>query len=316
MARRGRAPGTGREASALTAASESIQPLSEALAAGWQEGWINRPQGPLRYATAGTGIPLVLCHGFIGSAENFESWVPRLSRHRQLVIPDLPGFGGSAPLPGAHTSRALAAEVLALLDQLQLRRYELGGLCLGAAVALEILAMAPDRAQRMILHTPLLAPGSVARTFRVQARLATAPGVFELISFLGRRRVLADLYRRVAVEGNAEVDRRAADLNFANQVRADPRAAREWLRDGMAADFRALLDAWKGPVAVLVAGDDRLLELDRVAEYCSRRPRTEISVIPSAGHGWDAELIRRQLDVLESFLAEAESVPHPAAAAG
>lgn len=284
----------------------------EALAAGWREQWIDRPQGRMRYVTAGSGTPLVLCHGFIGSAENFENWVPRLARQRLLVLPDLPGFGSSAPLQGPHTSRALAAELLALLDHLQLRRYELGGLCLGAAVALELLAMAPERPERLILHTPLLDPSSVARTFRVQSRVATAPAIFEFISFLGRRRVLADFYRRVAVEGAAEVDRRSADLNFANQLRADPRAAREWLRDGLGVDFRALLDGWKGPVEVLVAGDDRIVELDRLRRYCAGRPQTELSVIDSAGHGWDAELIRRQLDVLERFLAGRESsVPLP-----
>jgi len=276
------------------------------LAAGWQEHWIDRPQGRMRYVTAGVGAPLVLCHGFIGSAENFESWVPRLAQHRLLVIPDLPGFGASAPIKGRHTSRAMGSEVLALLDHLQLRRYELGGLCLGAAVALELLAMAPERPERLILHTPLLDPSSVARTFRIQSRVATTPAIFEVISFLGKRRVLADFYRRVAVEGAAEVDRRAADLNFANQVRANPRAAREWLRDGLGVDFRALLDGWSGPVEVLVAADDRIVELPRLRSYCASRPRTDLSVIDSAGHGWDAELIRRQLDVLEGFLAGRE----------
>ncbi len=282
---------------------DSIEPLGAAVAAGWREAFIDRPQGRLRYVIAGEGIPLVLCHGFIGSAENFESWVPRLARGRKLVIPDLPGFGSSAALLGAHTSRALAAEVLALLDQLGLGRYELGGLCLGAAVAMELLAMEPDRARRVILHTPLLDPTSVSPSFRLQVRLGTAPGLFRLISYLGRRRRLADFYRRVAVEGRTEIDRRSADVNFANQVRADPRAAREWLQDGVRSDFRPLLNGWGGPVAVLAAADDRLLDLDRLEEFCARRPQTQISVISAAGHGWDAELIRRQLDVLESFLA-------------
>lgn len=289
--------------------------MPEALASGWEERWLDRPQGKLRYVTAGAGLPLVLCHGFIGSAENFETWVPRLARLRRLVIPDLPGFGGSAPLPGTHSSRALAAEVRALLDQLALPEYELGGLCLGAAVAMELLAMAPDRPRRLILHTPLLDPASVSRSFRLQSQLGTTPGVFRAISFLGRRRVLADFYRRVAVEGGAEIDRRAADLNFANQVRADPRAAREWLRDGMAANYRPLLSGWSGPIAVLVAGDDKLLDLSRVQAFCAARPQTELSVIPAAGHGWDAELIRRQLDILEGFLtgagSAAEAMPAP-----
>ncbi|HEY6538691.1 MAG TPA: alpha/beta fold hydrolase, partial [Candidatus Dormibacteraeota bacterium] len=216
---------------------------------------------------------------------------------------DLPGFGASDPLPGPHTSRSLAGELRALLDHLGEGSYELGGLCLGAAVALELLAMAPDRPRRLVLHTPILDPASVSRSFRVQARVGTAPGLFGAISFLGRRRVLADLYRRVVVEGDALVDKRAADVNFANQVRANPRAAREWLGDGLQANFRPLLDGWGGPVQVLVAADDRLVDLQRVSAYCAARPHTELAVISSAGHGWDAELIRRQLDLLEGFLS-------------
>lgn len=284
-------------------------PLPEAVAAGWEERWIDRPQGRLRFVTAGSGLPLVLCHGFIGSAENFETWVPRLAPLRRLVIPDLPGFGGSAPLTRAHSSRSLAVEVRALLESLDLGEYDLGGLCLGAAVAMELLALSPDRPQRLILHTPLLDPASVSRSFRIQSQLGTTPGVFRAISFLGRRRVLADFYRRIAVEGGAEIDRRSADLNFANQVRADPRAAREWLRDGMRANYRPLLSGWRGPVQVLVAGNDRLLDLSRVEAYCAARPRTELSVIPAAGHGWDAELIRRQLDLLEGLLVRGVAPP-------
>jgi pimeloyl-ACP methyl ester carboxylesterase len=73
-----------------------------------------------------------------------------------------------------------------------------------------------------------------------------------------------------------------------------------------------LLEGWEGPVEVLVAADDRIVELDRLRRFCASRPQTELSVIESAGHGWDAELIRRQLDVLESFLAGSEpSVQSP-----
>ncbi|MGH7640166.1 MAG: alpha/beta fold hydrolase [Candidatus Dormibacteria bacterium] len=281
----------------------AIKPLEEALGAGWEEHWVERPQGRLRYVCVGRGRPLFLCHGYIGSAENFETWVARLSRLRLLLIPDLAGFGGSDPLAARHSSRALANEVLALADHLGLERFELGGLCLGASVALELLALAPSRPLRLILHTPMLFPRGISRGLRTQGLLATVPGAFQLVAFLGRRRIIADLYRRIAVEGSTEVDRRAANVNFANQLRAHPRAAQEWLRDGLRQDYRPLLLGWRGPVAVLVAADDRLLDLEVVQEYFSLRPLTQVSLIPAAGHGWDRELIRRQLDVLEGFLA-------------
>ncbi len=249
----------------------------------------------------------MLCHGFIGSAENFETWVPRLSHRRRLLIPDLPGFGSSAPLAEAHTSRHLARELLGALEQLGLARFDLGGLCLGASVALEMLAMAPARVERLILHTPLLDPTTLRRRFRLQAEVATWPGIFAAISWAGRRRRVADLYRRLMVEGSGELDHRAADVNFGNQVRAQPRAAREWLRAGVRVDYRDLLLSWSGPVGVLAAAQDRILDLGQLRRFCRARPLTELVVLDSAGHGWDRDLIRRQVEVVESFL----SVPNP-----
>ena len=35
---------------------------------------------PLRYLIGGSGPPLLLCHGFMGSAENFETWFDELAR--------------------------------------------------------------------------------------------------------------------------------------------------------------------------------------------------------------------------------------------
>jgi len=289
--------------------SSAFQPLPEALAAGWEESWLERPQGRLRYVVAGHGRPLVLCHGFIGSAENFETWVPRLAPNRRLVIPDLPGFGRSAALPGEHSSRALAGEVRALVDHLQLQTFEVGGLCLGAAVALEVLAQQPARVERLVLHTPLLAPEMVRRPFRLQVQGLTLPGVFDLISAVGRWRWAADLYRRVVVEGSTVVDHRSADVNFENQARADPRAAREWLRDGISASFLPLLDGWPGELFALAAADDRILEVDLLARYCRARPRTELSLVAAAGHGWSAEFISRQLEILERIVATPPLTP-------
>ncbi len=228
--------------------------------------------------------------------------MPRLARSRSLLIPDLPGFGASAELPGRHSSRALAAEVRAVLDQLGVGEFELGGLCLGCSVALELLDQAPRRVRRLLLHTPFLEPRGVPPGVRLQVRVSTLPGALEAIAYLGRRRWLADLYRRLLVEGDAAVDRRSADVNFLNQLRARPRAAREWLRDGTRRDFTPLLDGWPGPLEVVAAADDRLLDQARLSAYCERRPGTRLALIASAGHGWDRELIRRQLDELERFL--------------
>ncbi len=54
---------------------------------------------PAKYWIGGSGKPLVLLHGSLGDAR--QHWLPCfevLSSHFQIVAPDLPGFGISAPL--------------------------------------------------------------------------------------------------------------------------------------------------------------------------------------------------------------------------
>jgi pimeloyl-ACP methyl ester carboxylesterase len=66
--------------------------------------------------------------------------LPFLHPHRDVLALDLPGFGGSSPLPAAppHTPAMLAAAVERLLDELGLDRPQLAGHSLGGWVALEL----------------------------------------------------------------------------------------------------------------------------------------------------------------------------------
>ena len=256
----------------------------------------------VRLLRGGAGPPLVLCHGFMGSAENFEDWFEELSRVRTLVVPDLPGCGATAPLPGDHTADTLAGTVLAVTDHLGLERFDLGGLCLGAAVACAVARRRPEAVDRLILHTPLLAPDLVRRRFHLQVAAMTTPGLFPAVVWLSRRRLVSDLYKRLLVEG-PDVDPRAADVNFANQRRADPRAIREWLRDGLRRHDADLVAGRHGETLLLVAGDDRIADAAALRRLALAWPQVQLAVVDDAGHGWTADYVRRQLDLIGAFLA-------------
>ena len=264
----------------------------------------------LRYLVGGDGPPLVLCHGFLGSAENFETWFDELGVRRTLVVPDLPGCGASSPLPGPHSSAALAEAIEPLLDHLGLERFDLGGLCLGSPVACALARRRPQAVGRLLLHTPLLAPDLVRRRFHLQVAVMTAPGVFGGVVWLSRRRVVSDVYKRMMVEGS-DVDRRAAEVNFANQCRAHPRAAREWLRDGLRVHDAALVAAHPEPVLLLAAGDDRVVDVGRLRRLAAEWQRCRLALVEDAGHGWTEAYVRRQLEVLSAFL-DGRPLPLPA----
>ncbi|MFN2569706.1 MAG: alpha/beta fold hydrolase [Candidatus Dormibacteria bacterium] len=255
----------------------------------------------LRFLTGGSGPALLLCHGFLGSAENFETWFGELAAVRTLIVPDLPGFGASEPLMGRHTSDALAGAVAAVADAVGAVEFDVGGLCLGASVAQSLLRRRPGAVRRLILHTPLLAPGLVRRRFHVQAAMMTAPGIFRTITWLSRRRTVSDLYKRLMVEGD-DVDPRAARINFENQCRAHPRAAREWLRDGLARDDVAALRERREPTLVIAARNDRIADADALARVVAGLPLVELALVDDAGHGWTQAYVRRQLLILTRFL--------------
>jgi pimeloyl-ACP methyl ester carboxylesterase len=269
-----------------------------------QERFMTHEGRRVRYLAGGNGPALVLCHGFLGSAENFETWFDELARVRTLVIPDLPGCGKSPPLRGArHTATRLAAAVDAVRRDAGVERFDVGGLCLGASVALALLQRQPEAVDRLVLHTPLLAPPLVRRRFHVQVRGFMAPGLFPVISWLSRRRVVSDVYKRLIVEGDG-VDLAGAEMNFRNQLRADPAATREWLLHGLARDDVTLLRLARRPVLLIVAADDRIVDVPVLRRTVAGMDHVQLAEVEDAGHGWTEAYVRRQLELIGAFLAD------------
>ncbi|HSP65314.1 MAG TPA: alpha/beta fold hydrolase [Candidatus Deferrimicrobium sp.] len=268
--------------------------------------------GTIRYLTGGDGPPLVLCHGFLGSAENFETWFDELARIRTLVIPDLPGCGSSSPLRETrHTAGALAGAVEAVCHDAGVERFDLGGLCLGASVAMAMLKRNPAAVDHLLLHTPLLAPTLVRRRFHMQIRAFMAPGIFPTISWLSRQRVVSDLYKRLVVEGH-DVDRAAAEVNFRNQLRADPRALREWILHGLARDDVVALREFQRSVLIIVAADHRIVDVPLLAATVASMDHVRLGLVEDAGHGWTEGYVRRQLALIAAFLLD-QPLPDSAA---
>src|SRR3712207_3056276 len=101
----------------------------------------------LSYTRVGEGEPLLLLHGIGSHGAVWDPVVPHLAREREVLALDLPGFGGSAPLPDArsHPARELAQAVAAFLDRRDLERAHLAGNSLGGWVALELARLGRAR---------------------------------------------------------------------------------------------------------------------------------------------------------------------------
>ena len=94
----------------------------------------------LNYERSGSGTPVLLLHGLGGYAGLWRPVVERLEGSRDVIAPDLPGFGGSPPLDGSEpaTAAELAEPVASLCAELGVERPHVTGNSLGAWVGLEM----------------------------------------------------------------------------------------------------------------------------------------------------------------------------------
>jgi pimeloyl-ACP methyl ester carboxylesterase len=255
-----------------------------------------------RYLEVGSGEPILLVHGWIGSAENFHKWVPALEGRRRMVIPDLPGFGETPPLDGPHDVEAMARFLDGFVRAIGLELYDLGGLCLGATVAIELARIDPGRVRQLVLHTPIYSRRAISTGFKIQAALCLNRVVFGIGSKLARNRLISDFYKRHFVEG-PDVDPFDALVNFENQIRCSPRAAREWVQSALHLDLEDWLRTWEQPVLMVVAADDSILDHDQMQRLTESMQTAEVVVVPDAGHGWTEALVKAQAAAISGFLA-------------
>ena len=131
----------------------------------------------LYYETHGSGRPLVLLHGGLGSGEMFGPVLPLLAERHQVVAVDLQGHGRTADIDRPIDMRLMAGDVAALIDHLRLDTPDLVGYSLGGGVALQTAAKYPDKIRRLVLVSAHLRPDAVypeVRAQQVQVNAAAA----------------------------------------------------------------------------------------------------------------------------------------------
>lgn len=108
------------------------------------------PPVAMAYQDHGTGPVVVLLHGSPGAVADYRHLLPHLSGFRVLV-PDLPGYGRSDRWLPDYSVAAHAGYVLAWLDGLGVRDFQVVGFSQGGGVALHLAARAPDRVRSVAL---------------------------------------------------------------------------------------------------------------------------------------------------------------------
>jgi pimeloyl-ACP methyl ester carboxylesterase len=237
----------------------------------------------LAYEKAGTGPPLLLIHGLGSCKEMWRPVVPLLTREREVVALDLPGFGDSPA--GPQTVDGLTAAVAEFASDLGLDRPHVAGNSMGGGIAL-----------------------ALAATGKVRSACAVSPIGFanDREAFYARAVLIVTRVLSAAVAGRADAlvrtgPQRAAMMGHivARAWRMPPAEAALWIREYAEAEafWDLLRDApsWDvvppvSPTTIAWGDRDRLLIYSRQARRARRMlPGAQHVTLAGCGHvpTWD-----------------------------
>ena len=122
---------------------------------GFDEGYVTVAGASVFYLHAGSGPPMLLIHGLVGSSSNWREMIPALAQHASVYAIDLLNMGRSQRIGGVDARlRPTARRIIAVMDALHLAKADIVAHSHGGAVALMLTALYPKRVRRLILFAP------------------------------------------------------------------------------------------------------------------------------------------------------------------
>ena len=100
----------------------------------------------------GSGTPLVLVHGFLGSSEMWRPQINFFKDNFRVVVPALPGFGKSNTINSCNSIECMAKAILYSLEKKKIKKFNLIGHSMGGMIVQEIAKLASEKILKLICY--------------------------------------------------------------------------------------------------------------------------------------------------------------------
>src|SRR3989441_1356993 len=116
------------------------EPVTARMLEGFEAAEVQTGEASIFVRRSGSGPPILLLHGFPQTHLMWRSVAPILARHFTVVCADLRGYGRSgcprsAPDHAPYSKRAMARDMVAVMERLGFPRFSVAGHDLGGRVA-------------------------------------------------------------------------------------------------------------------------------------------------------------------------------------
>ena len=252
----------------------------------------------IHFEDSGSGLPVVLGHSFLCSGEMWAPQIGPLAERYRVVNIDQRGHGRSGTLTEPFDLYDMVADVVAVLDALEIDRAVWAGLSIGGMVAMRAAITVPDRVSGLILvdtHAGAESPYKKLKYrvmgFGVQT-IGTKPFLVTISKLMfgsTTRRNNPDLVDDWQ-QRFASVDVPSMILGVGLLVRRDSVVDR--------------LPQIEVPSLVIVGDEDVSLPPSYSKEIASTLPKSSLVVVPESGHLSSLEQPEAVTEAMMSFLSE------------
>lgn len=241
----------------------------------------------VHYQRAGSGRPLLLLHGLVGSAKNWRRNISFLSRDSAVYAVDLFNAGQSERIPGLDAGlEATADRLVAYMDAVGLDEADIAAHSHGGSVAMMLAARHPERVRSLILFAPanpFCDLGNQLIRF-YQTRFGT--WFARLIPFLPRMlkaTALSRMYGDPSRVSEDALDGYTQGLHIPGTVDHVLQIVQRWGVD-MGLLRSALTDVAAKPTLLIWGDRDRAVGLNSARELQRTLPQSSLIVLPGVGH--------------------------------
>ena len=248
----------------------------------------------LHYEQEGQGSDLVLIHGLGGSLQEWDSFMPELSRTHRVLRWDVRGFGQSDKPAGPYTPQLFARDLAGLVRTLGIAKTHVAGISMGGVIAQRFALDYPELLSSLTLISTSSEVSEAARA--AWEKTAT---IIEQRGFSSNTEAAQRVFAPSFAKSSPHAIQAMAERTAAN----DPRAYAAAARAIGSYNWTAELGRIQAPTLILQGREDVLTPPGGSVKLSRGIPRARLLMIPDCGHVVPVEKPLLFQQTLLAFLA-------------
>ena len=249
--------------------------------------------GTLDIVETGAGTPLILLHSLLADRTIFDKVVPALAKQRRVIVPDLPGFGGSSS--AGSTIEQIADRIAGLFDALDLgTTADVLGNGFGGFIASTLAIRHGAKFDRLVLaDTGVSFSPDGKQSFYAMAERVRQNGMEAIVDVALKRLFPEDF---IALNPDIMTERRNA------LVKTNPEFFAEACHALAALDLTADIGKISNPTLVVVGERDAATPPEMARILAKALPKAELIEMPGCGHAPMAQAPEAFIKAVAKFL--------------